>query len=253
MSLVRSRIANWFGRRSSSTSTPAWQDRPVRLETLENRCLLSASVTQAPVSAATLPDVPELDANDNGFSQDEFDARGTFTGELKLRRRDDEGRRTYALTLRITSQDEFGNVSGTLSGEQFGETTFDGIFAPARKWFYHLTLPFEGESDSDGRFGGTDARGLFDGHFNPRNFDQVSGGIRDEDNRKFGSFKLNRASSPGDGDGDGDGDGGHRRPEAVCTGQEDSHGFSGGDARHRHRRIPVRPGGRRPDDRTNRR
>src|SRR5687768_14226006 len=108
---ARSRIAKWAGRRSSVGTV----DRRARLEVLENRCLLSATITHAPVSAAALPEIPELDADDNGFSRDEFDATGTFTGELRLRRRDSEGRRVYALTLNIDSQDDFGNVAGTLN------------------------------------------------------------------------------------------------------------------------------------------
>src|SRR5687768_16505472 len=113
---AHSRTSKRAGRRPIA---PAGQDRRARLETLERRCLLSGTgadtpavqtLSAAPVSAAL------LGADDGGFSRQEFDATGTFSGELRLRRRDEEGRRVYAMTLRITSQDESGNVSGTIGG-----------------------------------------------------------------------------------------------------------------------------------------
>src|SRR5688572_18656369 len=97
---ARSRIA---GSSSSGTGrrAQAYGRRP-GVETLEGRCLLSVSVgdgrgavetiTQAPVSAMTLT------ANDTGYSRSEFDATGTFTGELRLKKRF-EGSRTLTLTL----------------------------------------------------------------------------------------------------------------------------------------------------------
>src|SRR5688572_32350991 len=84
-------------------------------ETLENRCLLAS------VGA-------------DGYSRAEFDAVGTYEGEVRLRRADDQGRRTYNVTLQITSQDDQGMVSGTFSGD-FGDSSFaNGLFKTAPRW-----------------------------------------------------------------------------------------------------------------------
>jgi hypothetical protein len=156
-------------------------------EVLETRRLLSVTAAEAA----------------DGISQAEQDVVGTYTGELRLRRGDDEGRRLYDMTLRITDQDDDGSVDGSITLEPRGATgtseeqtsTFEnGEFGAAPKWRMHLTLNLDGDFD-----------GLFDGHVNPNNEDRIEGGLRDAENRRFGSFKLDRTD-------DGGGNGGSPTP-----------------------------------------
>ena len=68
-------------------------------------------------------------SNNNENVGDTSFVEGTYTGELRLNRRDDEGRRTRIITLRITSVDsETGEVQARLSGGDFDGSLLVGLY-----------------------------------------------------------------------------------------------------------------------------
>src|SRR5687768_8556919 len=84
-------------------------------EKLEDRKLMSVSA-----------------AAEDGIAPSEFDATGTFTGTLRLRRADDQGRRNYTMTLEVNSQSQAGDVDGRVDIAEIGDSTYDdGDFSPA--------------------------------------------------------------------------------------------------------------------------
>src|SRR5688572_11442784 len=100
-------------------------------EIFEGRLLLSTSAPSAllpdadPTAAAEPSAAPVLGAeNSETTTTAASDTTGTYSGVLKLRKQDDGGRRIYVLNLTVGLPDASGNLAGTLSGPEFGTTTF---------------------------------------------------------------------------------------------------------------------------------
>src|SRR5687767_1821999 len=102
-------------------------------EIFEGRLLLSTSAPSAPfpdadpTAAAELSAPPVLGAKNPETTTTPTtasDVTSTYSGILKLRKRDDVGRGIYVLNLTVGLPDASGNLAGTLSGPEFGATTF---------------------------------------------------------------------------------------------------------------------------------
>jgi hypothetical protein len=133
------------------------------VEPLEERRLLSAAIINAGAAEAS-------------------DVTGTFSGVLKLRKPDEAGRRSFVLTLDVTSEDAAGRIDGTLSGDVFGNTTFaGGKVGAAGKGGVPLSLSFSG-----------DRSGSLDAKLSASSADRLIGTVHDVNGAKLGTFRLNR-------------------------------------------------------------
>src|SRR6188472_853174 len=108
-------------------------------ECLEGRVFLSAAAAgsvEAMSTTAQMSATPVLRADaPRVAAETATDETGTmFSGVLKLRKKDDAGRRLYVLNVKIDAQATDGSLSGTVSGPEFGNATFtDGRFTPSSK------------------------------------------------------------------------------------------------------------------------
>jgi hypothetical protein len=156
-------------------------------EALEERRFLSAAVMDAmPVTSSAASEsraVTRAGAGANGgVNAAQFAAVGTYNGVLQLRQRDAAGRRSYIVTLAVTSQDANGALSGTLSAPEFGNTTFTGQLGPAGRRGRAVTLNFSG-----------DRAGTVAARFAARTPDRLDGTVKDAAGKRLGTLRLNRS------------------------------------------------------------
>lgn len=179
------------------------------VEPLEHRCLLSVTLAEV--------------VGDTSFVE------GVYSGELRLKQRDDQGRRNVPVTLVITNVDpDDGAVRASIDGDNFDGGSGDGAFGRAPRWSRHLQIEFTNaggvEDDSDGVI-------VLDAHFANAANTRIEGALRDgDDNSRIGKIQLNRTGdAPDNGTGGGNGGGGDDNGGGTGGDDDNGGGTGGGD------------------------